>query len=577
MNQAHYIGDILIILTAAVLAVPVFNRLGLGSVLGYLIAGALIGPWGFGFIDEVQQIRHIAEFGVIFLLFIIGIELKPARLWVMRRAVFGLGLAQVVVTAVVIIGAVWSLGLGNKTAVIVGFALALSSTAFGLQILTEKGELGTPYGRAAFAILLLQDLAVVPLLALVSLLAQDTALLEGIEYAVLDAVLVLAAVILIGRYLVTPLLHHVATSHNSEVFTAAAVLVVLGTAWLMEKVGMSMALGAFVAGLLLAESHFRHQVIADIQPFRGVLLGLFFMSVGMAINIGLLKDQGLVIAGLVVALLTIKASLLLSICKLGGLSFGNSVRVALLLSQSGEFAFVLFGLATVSGFMAGELFQLLTLVVALTMAATPLMAFVAERIDRRLSIQKHPHDVLHTEESESKPKVIIAGFGRVGRRVARILGRGSIPYVGLDSNPERVSVARAQGYNVFFGDASRLDVLRAAGCGESVLLVITLDQVQATERLVHTARQFQPNIPIYARARDSEHCDRLNKAGATTTISETLEASLQLGASVLQKTGLPTDEIESLLQDFRGEYYAHVKANLDNADAPNPNHSQSGR
>lgn len=558
MDQAHYIAEILIILTAAVIAVPLFNRLGLGSVLGYLIAGAIIGPWGLGFIDEVEKIRHIAEFGVIFLLFIIGIELKPARLWVMRRSVFGLGLAQVIITGLVLMGLAMLLGLGPKTAVIAGFGLALSSTAFGLQILTEKGELGTPYGRTSFAILLLQDLAVVPLLALVSLLSQERALLEGIEFAALDAVLVITAVVLIGRFLLTPLLHHVATSHNSEVFTAAAVLVVLGTAWLMEKVGLSMALGAFVAGLLLAESHFRHQVVADIQPFRGVLLGLFFMSVGMMVNFGLLKNQALMIVGLVAALLAIKSAILWIICRISGLNQGNSVRVALLLSQSGEFAFVLFGLAAVTGFMAGELFQLLSLVVALTMAATPLLAIVAERVDQGLSIKKHPHDVLHTEEKESKAYVIIAGFGRVGRRVARILDRAGISYLGLDSNPDQVASARSKGYNVFFGDASRLDVLRAAGCEQSAVLVITLDQVQATERLVHIARQFQPNIPIYARARDSEHCDRLNKAGATSTISETLEASLQLGASVLNKSGLPSETIEGLLQDFRREYYGSL-------------------
>jgi Kef-type K+ transport system membrane component KefB/voltage-gated potassium channel Kch len=484
----------------------------------------------------------------------------------MRRAVFGIGLAQVLVTGLVLTGVAILLGLGNKTAVIAGFGLALSSTAFGLQILTEKGDLGTPYGRAAFAILLLQDLAVVPLLALVSLLSQDTALLEGIEFAVLNAVLVIAGVIIIGRFLLTPALHHVATSHNSEVFTAAAVLVVLGTAWLMDKVGLSMALGAFVAGLLLAESRFRHQVIADIQPFRGVLLGLFFMSVGMAINFGLLQEQGLLIAALVAALLTVKSGLLWGICKVSGLTQGNSVRVALLLSQSGEFAFVLFGLATVTGFMASELFQLLSLVVALTMAATPLMAGVAERIDRRLSIKKHPHDVRHAEVSDEHPRVIIAGFGRVGRRVARILERGNISYLGLDSNPERVATARSKGYDVFYGDASRLDVLRAAGCGQSVVLVITLDNVQATERLVNTAREYHPEIPIYARARDREHCDRLNKAGATKTISETLEASLQLGASVLYKSGLPTEDIDSLLQDFRDEYYG----DLNIADAPGP-------
>jgi voltage-gated potassium channel Kch len=307
-------------------------------------------------------------------------------------------------------------------------------------------------------------------------------------------------------------------------------------------------------------------VIADIQPFRGVLLGLFFMSVGMAINFGLLHDQGLLIAGLVAGLLAVKSSLLWGICKLSGLSHGNSIRVALLLSQSGEFAFVLFGLAVAIGFMASELFHMLSLVVALSMAATPFMAFVAERIDQRLSIKKHPHDVRHTEESETAARVIIAGFGRVGRRVARILDRAGIEYLGLDSNSERVMTARREGYNVYFGDASRLDVLKAAGCGHSAMLVITLDHVQATERLVNTARQYQPSIPIYARARDREHCERLNKAGATSTISETLEASVQLGASVLLNSGLPSEEIDSMLQDFRNEYYA----NVENTNAPKP-------
>ncbi|MGD8593993.1 MAG: NAD-binding protein, partial [Gammaproteobacteria bacterium] len=295
-------------------------------------------------------------------------------------------------------------------------------------------------------------------------------------------------------------------------------------------------------------------------------LGLFFMSVGMAINFGLLQDQGLLIVALVAALLTIKSGVLWGICKVSGLTQGNSVRVALLLSQSGEFAFVLFGLATVTGLMPGELFHLLGLVVALTMAATPLMAGAAERIDRRLNVKEHPHDVRHAEVSDDKPRVIIAGFGRVGRRVARILERCDISYLGLDSNPERVAEARGNGYDVFYGDASRLDVLRASGCGQSVVLVITLDNVQATERLVNTARQYHPDIPIYARARDREHCERLNKAGATKTISETLEASLQLGGSVLSKSGLSSEAIDSLLQDFRHEYYGQVN----NADVPEP-------
>ncbi|MCK5382818.1 MAG: cation:proton antiporter, partial [Gammaproteobacteria bacterium] len=302
MTEAHYLTDILVLLAAAIVAVPVFQRLGLGSVLGYLAAGAIVGPWGFGFIDQVEEIRYIAEFGVIFLLFIIGIELKPARLWAMRRMVFGLGTAQVMLTGLVIAGLALLFDQSLRTALIIGFGLALSSTAFGLQILNERGEMGTVHGRTAFSVLLLQDLAVVPLLTLVSLLAADTALLEGIEFAILEAALVITFVILVGRFFLSPILRLVATSRTAEVFTAAAVFAVLGTAWLMEEVGLSLALGAFLAGLMMAESHYRHQVIADIQPFRGILLGLFFMGVGMSIDFGLLGRQGVVIAGLVLGL-----------------------------------------------------------------------------------------------------------------------------------------------------------------------------------------------------------------------------------------------------------------------------------
>ena len=382
MTETHYLTDILILLAAAIIAVSVFRRLGLGSVLGYLVAGAVVGPWGFGFIDRIEEIRNIAEFGVIFLLFIIGIELKPARLWEMRHMVFGLGTAQVVVTGLVICGLALLFGQPLRTAVIIGFGLALSSTAFALQILNERGEIGESHGRTAFSILLLQDLAVVPLLTLVSLLAVKTPLLEGLELALLEAVLIIGFVILAGRYLLTPALRLVAISRTAEVFTAAALFAVLGTAWLMEEAGLSLALGAFLAGLRMAESSYRHQVVADIQPFRGILLGLFFMAVGMSVDFGLLGEHGAVITGLVFALLLIKSVILWVLCRLMGVSSADATRVALLLSQSGEFGFVIFGLATISGILADHYFHILTLLVALTMAMTPLMASLGElRVD----------------------------------------------------------------------------------------------------------------------------------------------------------------------------------------------------
>ena len=555
MTEAHYLTDILVLLAAAIVAVPVFQRLGLGSVLGYLAAGAIVGPWGFGFIDQVEEIRYIAEFGVIFLLFIIGIELKPARLWAMRRMVFGLGTAQVMLTGLVIAGLALLFDQSLRTALIIGFGLALSSTAFGLQILNERGEMGTVHGRTAFSVLLLQDLAVVPLLTLVSLLAADTALLEGIEFAILEAALVITFVILVGRFFLSPILRLVATSRTAEVFTAAAVFAVLGTAWLMEEVGLSLALGAFLAGLMMAESHYRHQVIADIQPFRGILLGLFFMGVGMSIDFGLLGRQGVVIAGLVLGLLLIKSVILWALCRLTGVGTPDATRVSLLLSQSGEFGFVLFGLAAISGILAEDLFQFLALVIALTMATTPLMVNLGEYINRRLTKAADRHDVSTNHIDAGQPHVIIAGFGRVGRRVARILQAGNVPYLAIDSNADRVLDGRREGFSVFYGDASQVDVLKAAGAGEAGVLVCTLDQAAPAIRLVNIMRQHYPGIAIHARGRDRQNCEQLLKAGATIAISETLEASLQIGAAVLSTMGIIEEDATALIESLRKEYY----------------------
>jgi len=555
MTASHYLADILVLLAATVIAVPVFRRLGLGSVLGYLAAGAIVGPWGLAFIDEVEEIRHIAEFGVVFLLFIIGIELKPVRLWAMRRMVFGLGTAQVIVTGLAIAGLALWLGQPLSIAVIIGFGLALSSTAFGLQVLTERGEIGTRYGHAAFSVLLLQDLAVIPLLTLVSLLAVDTTLLEGVELAILEAVVVIACVILAGRVFLSPLLRLVATSRTSEVFTAAAVFAVLGTAWLMEEVGLSLALGAFLAGLMMADSHYRHQVIADIEPFRGILLGLFFIGVGMSIDFGLLGRQAVLIAGLVLGLLLVKFVILWVLCRFMGIVTPDALRVSLLLSQSGEFGFVLFGLAFTSGILSLDLFQVLTLLVALTMVSTPLLANLGAYLNRLLNRTAGRHDISTDHIEAGQPHVIIAGFGRVGRRVARILREGKVPYLAIENNADRVLEGRHDGFSVFYGDASQVDLLKAAGAGQAGVLVCTLDQAAPAVRLVHILRQHYPDIAIHARGRDRKHCEQLLAAGATIAISETLEASLQIGAAVLKTMGVGEEDCTGLIEAFRKEYY----------------------
>ena len=555
MTETHYLTDILILLAAAIIAVSVFRRLGLGSVLGYLVAGAVVGPWGFGFISRIEEIRYIAEFGVVFLLFIIGIELKPARLWEMRHMVFGLGTAQVVVTGLVICGVALLLNQPLKTAIIIGFGLALSSTAFALQILNERGEIGESHGRTAFSILLLQDLAVVPLLTLVSLLAVETPLLEGLELALLEAVLVIGFVILAGRYLLSPVLRLVAVSRTAEVFTAAALFAVLGTAWLMEEAGLSLALGAFLAGLMMAESSYRHQVVADIQPFRGILLGLFFMAVGMSVDFGLLGQHGAMIAGLVVALLLIKSVILWVLCRLMGVSTADAIRVALLLSQSGEFGFVIFGLATISGILADHYFHILTLLIALTMAMTPLMANLGEYIQRRMTSEADRHDVSTDHIEPGQPHVIIAGFGRVGRRVSRILQAMDVPYLAIDSNADSVLVGRRDGFSVFYGDASKVDVLKAAGAGQASALVCTLDRTGPAVNLVRILRQQYPDITIHARGRDRNHCEQLLKAGATRAISETLESSMQISAAVLDTMGILEEDAAALIESIRMEYY----------------------
>jgi monovalent cation:proton antiporter-2 (CPA2) family protein len=555
MMETHYLADILVLLAAAIIAVPVFQRLGLGAVLGYLAAGAVVGPWGIGFIDRIEEIRHIAEFGVIFLLFIIGIELKPARLWNMRRMVFGLGTAQLMVTGAAIASLALLFGQPLGIAIIIGFGLALSSTAFGLQILTERGEMGASHGQTAFSVLLLQDLAVVPLLALVSLLAVDTELLEGVEFAILEAILAIAFVILIGRFLLSPVLRLVATSRTAEVFTAAAVFAVLGTAWLMEAVGLSLALGAFLAGLMMADSHYRHQLIADIQPFRGILLGLFFMGVGMTIDFGLLGSQSVVIAGLVLGLLVLKSAILWVLCRLMGVSKPDATRVSILLSQSGEFGFVLFGLAAINGLLPQDLFHLLTLLVALTMAATPLLANLCEYAGNCFDTATTRNDITTSSVEDGQPQVIIAGFGRVGRRIASILQAGNVPYLAIERNADRVLEGRRDGYSVTYGDASRVDVLKAAGVGQVGVLVCTLDQVVPAMRLVNIVRQRYPGIDIHVRGRDRHHCEQLLKAGATIAISETLEASLQISSAVLNTVGVIEEEAAVLIESFRREYY----------------------
>ncbi|WP_428354176.1 monovalent cation:proton antiporter-2 (CPA2) family protein [Methyloprofundus sp.] len=552
---------ILELLAAAVIAIPIFHRLGLGSVLGYLVAGAVLGPWGLKLINEVEDLRHVAEFGVVFLLFLIGLEMKPDRLWVMRRMVFGLGVAQVLITALLLFATAQLFGFPLKVSIIAAFGLALSSTAFGLQILSEKGALTCTYGRASFAILLLQDLAVVPLMAMVSLLSGGETLSSSAGVGLLKVSAGIISVILVGRFLLNPILDRVAASRNSEVFIAATLLMVLGIGRAMELLHLSMALGAFLTGLMLAESHYRHQIEADIEPVRGILLGLFFMTVGMSIDFGLLIKEWQWVLLAVAGLLLIKTCVLWVLSRISGLDNRNALRVALLLSQAGEFGFVLFGLALITGVLLPERVQFLTLVIALSMVTTPFIVKLGDWWLSVTSLDESETAITNTtaptpNTADVEGKVIIAGFGRVGRRVAQLLDRAGVEYIALDNNHECVNQFRGEGFNVFFGDARKLKVLQSAGAEHATMLLFSLDDFTNLEHLVLDVRRHYPKIQIHARAHDIAHCEKLLNDGANQVVSETLEAGLQLGQMALINSGFDKDKANRLVADFRLELYS---------------------
>ena len=557
--ETNYLIDILALLLATVVIIPIFHAAKLGAILGYLTAGVILGPWGFGIVTEIDEIRHLGEFGVIFLLFILGIELKPDKLWKMRHLVIGLGLSQLLITATIIFLIAVGLGIDKQSAIIVGFGLALSSTALCLQLLAERGGITTTMGRMSFSVLLLQDLAVVPLLALVSIFAGGDAVSDNSSPHFIYALVAILGLLVVGRYLLNPVLKRIVASHDPEVFIAMAMLLVLGVAWLMEAVGLSMALGAFLAGLMLAESHFRHQIEADILPFRGILLGLFFMTVGMGIDFGLLWSQMGIVIVLTLVLMTVKMLVVYCLARVSGAHHDISVQTAVLLSQSGEFGFVMFGFAIISGVIETQLGQMLTLIIALTMVLTPFVVKVSNALLLRFYTTK---DLVEGEtidfEDETEHHVILAGFGRVGARIGAILSAADVPYVAIDMSQVRVQAARAQGFPVFYGDACNMKLLKSIGIERARMLVVALDDPEHFDRMVPLIRQGYPNIPIHVRAKDRQHCADLTQQGASSTVSETLETSLRLTEEVLLGSGVDASEAQKLVNEFRQEYYSGV-------------------
>ena len=517
-------------LGAAVLAVVISYRLGLGSVAGYLLAGIAIGPMGFKLIGQIDDVRRFAELGVVFLLFVIGLELEPKRLWSMRLRLLTLGASQVAGSIALITLGAWLIGLDYKVGIVAGMALALSSTALALQPLNERGGLQTPGGQSAFSILLFQDMAVIPMLALLPLLGTAGAQAGAPQHGIGFAIGVIVATLLGGHFLVQPVFRHIARTRQREIFTAFALLLVLGIAFGFEQAGLSMALGAFLAGVLLAESEYRHEIEAVIEPFKGLLLGLFFISVGMSVDFRLLLSQPLVVAGLIVALFALKGAVLWMIARVAKIPKGERPLFILLLAQGGEFAFVLLGLAAARGAMPVATADLLTLAVALSMLATPFMLVV---YDRWLAPHLSPLDAPTAHDKPETGKVIVAGLGRVGQVVARLLHGSGIEPTILDDDPDHVEQCRRFGFRVFYGDATRLDLLEAAGAASADLIVITLDDSAATTRLAHTVRQHFPKLRIVARARDMRHMFELRDLGVELIERETFQSALLLGEAAL--------------------------------------------
>ena len=566
----------LMYLSAAVLAVPLAKALGLGSIIGYLAAGIAIGPWGLGLVSNVQDILHFAEFGVVLMLFLVGLELQPSRLWAMRRPIFGTGSAQVLGCAAVLFAAGWLAGLPWRISLVAALGLALSSTAIALQVLAERNLMRTSSGQAGFSILLFQDVAAIPILALLPLLgaaagAGDDHSAGEVLLEALKIVGVIGAIVLGGRLLLRPLLRWIAKSRTPEIFTAASLLLVVGIAYLMVMVGLSMALGAFLAGVLLADSEYRSELEADIEPFKGLLLGLFFIAVGMSIDFGVLMRSPWLMAGILLGFLALKAVVIYTLAKVAGVPYQERPVFTLLLAQGGEFAFVVFQAAAGAQVFSAETASLLIGAVALSMLISPLLLVLMDRalLRRYAQLKTAAPPAQEISEPQEAP-VIIAGFGRYGQIVARVMLTQGIPTTVLDHSVEILEIARAFGYRVFYGDATRLDLLRIAGAEHARVLVVAVDDPEQSLKIVTLARKHFPQLQVVARARDLTHWNALRDLGVTLVQRELFESSLASARTVLELMGQSPTRAQEMTRRFR-------EHNITLADRMYPHHKDRAK
>ena len=558
--------DLFVFLIAAVVIVPIFHRLRASPILGYLAIGVAIGPHGFALISDVESVASLAELGVVFLLFTIGLELPLRRLWAMRRLVFGLGATQVLVTALIIGGVAYAWGNNVNAAVVLGLCLALSSTAIVVQLLAERGELATPAGHAGFSVLLFQDLAVVPILFLVPVLGGDSdSVLVDLFLALGTAAAAVLVIYFVGRRALQPLFRVIAGTRSAELFVATTLLVTLGIATLTNIAGLSMALGAFLAGLLLAETEFRHQVETDIQPFKGLLLGLFFITVGMSVDFGAVADRAIWVVLAVTGLMALKGLIAGVLARIFGQPRSVAIQVGFLISQSGEFAFIVVGVALALGILPSEVAQFMIIVAGVTMMLTPVVVALGRHtvayLDRNPVAQVHHlGDEAHANSNMAAPDledhIILAGFGRVGQTIGRLLEAQTVPYIALDLNAGRLGSCRAHGLPVYYGDASRRDVLENARADHAACIVVTMDDQVRTARTVATIKEAWPRVPVLVRARDRKHAAELALAGATSVVPESVEGSLQLAAQTLRLLGIPQEAVTPLIENARDDEYA---------------------
>ena len=548
--------QIALFLAAAAIAAPLAKRLQIGSVLGYLAAGILIGPFGLGLIYsiyDVKNVLHFGEFGVVMLLFLIGLELKPARLWTMRTSVFGFGGAQVLITTVALAAASLLLGYPWQTALFIGLALSLSSTAFALQVLEEKKELTDQHGRTAFSILLFQDLAAIPMLALVPLfaLAPDASGAMSTQETLLSAgkaIGIVIGVIVVGRFVLRHVYRLVAATGVKEAMTASALLTVVGVALLMELAGLSPALGAFLAGALLADSEYRHEMEANIAPFEGLLLGLFFIAIGMSLDLKLLAQKPIVLIGAAVAIVAIKAAILYAIGRAAKLNNRGAQRLAIAISQDGEFGFVLLTSAAAVGAITSTLSDQIAVIITITMIMTPLLLLAHDKLSPRHKVTEAD---AYDDMAEDHGGVVIAGFGRFGQITARILAARGIPFTALDKSSTHVDFVRKFGSKIYYGDPARIDILRAAGTEKARAFVLAMNDQDETNRVAGIVRKNFPHVPIFARARDRAHVHQLMDLGVKVIRRETFGSALSLTREVLTELGFSSAEAKAMIKRFR--------------------------